>query len=324
MFTRWRDSWVAIVALAVVGMVCAADEPTADPLDRAEALIEGYYGDSRMLEQAAPLVAASLTQAPSARGYALAAQIIVKGGHIVGKEFVPGTQDLYRRLIDRSLALDPSYVNALGLLSESQRLNGDLEGACASARKALAIDSKDAWARVNLARCLLARQDVERALGEINVIILAPPGKTVRQHKGYIAALEMHARQLAVPGNEGVLRDVARMIQPLIDPRDAWTWGELADDCEFMADYDDAIVYGQKALQIMNYGVGRSILATAYYGKAAQLQLDKQDPASMLAQARALHVPSAVVRRNFESPHADPAVAKLAPIVRAMLKTAGD
>jgi tetratricopeptide (TPR) repeat protein len=323
MVRPWQNSWVAGVLLTIVGMASAAGETSPDPLDRAEALIESYYGDRHLLERAAPIVSASLSRAASARGYALAAQIVVKGGHIVGKEFEPGTEGLYRSLIDRSLALDPSYVPALGLLSESQRLEGDLEGACASANKALAIDPKDAWARVNLARCLLARHAFAHALDEIEVIIMAPPGETVRQRKAYITAQEMYARQFAAPGNEDLLRHIAGKIEPMVDPSDAWTWGALADDFELMADYDDAIVYGRKALQIMDYGVGRSILATAYFGKAAQLQLAKQDPAPMLARARALHVEPAVVRRDFESPDADPAVAKLAPSVRAMLQGAG-
>ena len=320
MFKRWWDPWLVGVMLAVVGTAGAEGQVTADPLDRAQALVEDYYGDGRLLDQAAPLVAASLTRAPSARGYALAAQIVVKGGHIVGTEFKPGTQGWYRRLIDRSLALDPSYVPALGLLSESQRLDGDLEGACASARKALSIDPKDGWARVNLARCLLARREYDPAVAEMSKIIMAPPGDTVRQRKAWITAQEMHGRLFAAPGNEEFLRKTARKIEPVIDPRDAWTWGELADDFELMADYDDAIVYGRRALKIMDYGVGRGILATAYYGKAAQLRLAGQDPASMLVQARALHVPADVVLRDFDDPLAQPAVAKLAPVVRAMLK----
>ena len=63
---RYVARGVIACSLAVAGIAHAA-APASDPLDRAEILVDSYFGDSRQLRDAAVIVEKSLAQAPSAR-----------------------------------------------------------------------------------------------------------------------------------------------------------------------------------------------------------------------------------------------------------------
>lgn len=63
------------------------------------------------------------------------------------------------------------------------------------------------------------------------------------------------------------------------NPKHAWTHGNYASFLlHRMDDYDGAIKYGQKALSLMDYGMARQVVGTAYLAKASQLFKNKQNP----------------------------------------------
>lgn len=292
---------------------------TSDPLDRAEALVDGYYGDSSQLREAADLVNKMLVQAPSARVYTLAARIAIKQGHIVSLEFKPGAKDVYRQLIDRALALDPRYVPAISLLSESELLQGNIRGACEAAQRGVQIDPSDPWIHLDLSRCYARLGDRDLEFEQRNIAAHAGPGSTQRQRRAYVAALEDEVRAIAAPSNIVSMRQSAAQAEAAIDPRDAWTLGSLAEDFELVADYDDAAIYARKALRAMDYPAGHSILAVAYYGKAAQLKLAHQSYSAFLEKAKAAGGPPDLIIGSFDWARAPQEVARLAPTVREMM-----
>ena len=319
MFERLVRQLVCCGLLAAGACAWAQATHTRDPLDRAEALVDAYYGDTALLTEAARLVGPSLDSAPSARGFTLAARIVVKGGHIVSKQFQPGTTQLYRRLIDRALALDPHYAPALALLSESERIAGNVDAACKAAKDGVAADPKFAWNHIELAECAIELNDVHSLMNEIGIVIDAGPAGGGNQRGAYIEALLMHARQSARPQFITLVRRIATQVDEARDPKDAWALGDIAQAFQGIPDYDDAIVYAQKALSVMDYGLGHCILAAAYYGKAAQLQWAHADYTTALAKARSANGSPECVRRRFEWSGAPDDIAKLAPLVRSML-----
>jgi tetratricopeptide (TPR) repeat protein len=308
-------------AWGLVSIATATEVP--DPrLDQASQLIEADYGGSSGLRTAERLVHESLSQAQTARGLTLAAQIVGKQGYLVNDQFLPGTERASAQLIDRALALDPRYVPALSLKSESLRIAGDLEGACAVARQALGIDPTYVWARLGLVECLMAKREGPTAAEELAKVVAAGPGGgdgTLRNRKAYVAALTMSASGYARPSNVGYVREIAALVDAQRPPQDAWSLGTVSQALARCADYDDAITYARKALRVMDYGVGHHALAVALYGKAAQLALAHQDNAAIVAEARAQHVPSDSLLRPFEWPTAADEVHRLAPVVRTLL-----
>ncbi len=315
---RGQASLLIIIALTLSHIASAA-APTDDALGRAEELVDGYYGDSAQLRVAADLVSKTLSGEPSARAYTLAARIVMKSGHIELVEFRPGTKDLYRQLIGRALALDPRYVPALSLMSESDLLGGDIRGACEAAQRGVQVDPNDPWIHLDLSRCYARLGDRGLEFEQRNIAARAGPGSTQRQRRAYVAAMEDEVRAIATPANVGSMRESAAQAEAAMDPRDAWTLGSLAEDFELVADYDDAAIYARKALHVMDYPAGHSILAAAMYGKAAQLKLAHQKYAETLKQAQAAGGPPDLIIGEFDWARAPQEVARLAPTVRELM-----
>ena len=313
-----KNSLLVVIAV-LLAHGASALAAAGDPLERAEALVDGYYGDSSQLREAADLVNTMLVEAPSARVYTLAARIAIKQGHIVSLEFEPGAKNLYRQLIDRALALDPRYVPAISLLSESELLEGNIRAACEAAQSGVQIDPGDPWIHLDLSRCYARLGDRDLEFEQRNIAAHAGPGSTQKQRKAYVAALEDEVRAIATPSNIDSMRQSAAQAEAAIDPRDAWTLGSLAEDFELVADYDDAAIYAQKALHVMDYPAGHSILAVAYYGKAAQLKLAHQNYNAILKKAKAAGGPPDLIIGSFDWARAPQEVASLAPTVKAMM-----
>ena len=320
-----RGCLVAALNAGCPAWAVSAEAPSDPQLDRAELLIDSDYGDRRVLDDAAQLVSQSLARAPSARAYTQAAQIVIRGGHVVSERFQPGTQNLYRILIDRALAIDPQYAPALSLLFDAQLLDGLVGSACNVAKKGLAANPDYPWLHLKMARCDVRMFDTSAALKELDRIVKDGPGDgadgaSMDQRLAFVQASLMQASLLAKPENVPLLRDIAARIETARDPRDAWTLGTMAQSFEAAADFDDAIACARKALAVMDYGVGEAILAAALYGKAAQLRLAHQDNAAVLAQARRIDVASDEVMAYFEDPKKPRELTSLAPVVQALLR----
>jgi hypothetical protein len=64
-----------------------------------------------VLDEAANLISSILADSPnSAQAYLQAARITVNGGRIVQNIFEPGTLNLYDKLIDRALGIEPNNI----------------------------------------------------------------------------------------------------------------------------------------------------------------------------------------------------------------------
>ena len=285
---RETAAFAAACLLACAPAVTCAQADLSPRLQQSAEIIGHYFGDQRVLVDAAKLVAAELHDAPnSAPAWTQAAQIIIKGGHLAGPHFAPGTKQQYRALVDHALEIDPRYVPALSLKADIQFLTHDAKGGCESARKGMAIDPKFPWLHLAMAHCLDSEDRISDAIKEIDIVVKAGPGTTLYQRLAYPHAMVALAGHFAMPENADYLRELAARTVPILDPQDAWTLGEFANVFNHMEDYDDGIVYARKALAVMDYGVGRSFLIEALAGKVAHLKAAGLDDREILAQLRA-------------------------------------
>jgi tetratricopeptide (TPR) repeat protein len=280
----------------------AAMPTEKDKLQRAHQLVNDYYGDRGNLDEAADLVKSVLKGNPrSAAAYVEAARITIKGGHIVSDEFRPGTKDLYRRLIDRALELEPNNSSALSLKAESYLLSGNTSDAQATIERGLKANPEDPWLKLNLATYYRRKEDPSKAMD-----IYSEMGKDSRcdsdpdYRRACVRALmELIGLFQSFPENMDVVRPLIKDVERLRHPQDAWTLGGIALAFIYMDHWDDSIDYSRRALKVMNYGVGRLYLAVSLYTKASLLREQGISDVSLLREADSLGVPEEQVLDFF-------------------------
>jgi tetratricopeptide (TPR) repeat protein len=293
---RKRPGLRACLALAMAGgiqMSGIAAEPADKALvQRAHLLVNDYYGDRSDLEEAAALVDRALAVNPrSADAYVEAARITSKGGHIVSYTFAPGTREMARQLIDQALKLDPRQTQALSLLAEDLLLKGQTAQALVVIDKGLAIAPEQPWLNLKLADYWERQHQPRKAIEIYETIGNSPRcAQDPEYRRACEFAMESFAGLLRSPANVAMLRAIAARVDELRHPKDAWALGNLADILADADDWDQALVYARKAHSIMDYGVGRRILAVTLYTQAAiRSGLGKPD-ATLLAEADALGI----------------------------------
>lgn len=299
---------VSVLTLATTQMCFGAkSDVVQEKIAEAHRLVTGYYGDSRVLTRAAALIAAVLQEHPdSSDAYVEAARITVKGGHIVSNRFEPGTQSSYRALIDKALELNPMNVRAISLKSESSMMAGDIEEGLAWAKRGLSIDPDFPWLKLRIADYYRKKNDASRALGVLREIDSGPCEKDDDYRAACVSALTQQVRYFSVPGNTDVLNHFAARIEKLRNPRNAWVLGDLSYAYIQVGDYDKAILLGRKALNIMNYGVGRLNLAMALYIKASKDSASGNDSSPAMKEAKSLGVGAESVIEWFRTAGKEP------------------
>lgn len=291
------SGWTSAQQLEVATQLKGAAAKVA----RAHKLLNGYYGDGRLLEEATTLIESAIEQDPqSSDAYVEAARIVIKGGRVVSDTFRPGTLSGYRSLIDKALELNPKNVRAIALRAEASLVSGELEDGLAWTKRGLAIDPEFVWLKVRMANYYERKGEVSSALYAWQSIAEGPCRRDDDHQRACVMALSSEVRYLAVPGNEPLMRQLASQVEPLRDPADAWVLGDLCASFAGVGQYDDAIKYGRAALSVMNYGVGRTNLAVALYLKATQAKENGFDASPMVKEAQSLGVPRAAILRWFE------------------------
>jgi tetratricopeptide (TPR) repeat protein len=287
---------------------------------RARALADNYYGDRRALESAATLVSEALRQDPkSAAAYIEAARITIKGGNIVSDQFRPGTIDLYELLIDRALAINPHSIAALSLRAEAYLLKGDLANAHKMIERGTQISAEDPWITLAHAEYHRRANNTSDYVQQLEKVVRAGTAPTERgQRRAYVRAQIELMRLFAVPENASLIQETAEKLESVLDPRDAWSLGNISDSFSGVGAFDAAVAYGRRAIRVMDYGVGRRHLAIALLGRAAQLEREGKESDAYVAEALALGANPNSVLRWFDN--AEPEIAELRPAVARFLR----
>jgi len=299
----------------------AEAQESAKLVSEAKLLLDTYYGKAERLQRATDLLERAIAaDRLNANAYVQAARLVAKGGHIVGNEYLTGTEQAYTALLDRALAIEPKNAKALLLYSEIYHFQKNYDRQVHYLDRAKLLDPSDPWLLVDYGDHYEGIGDLHVARSYYETALLRGKGNSPDQQNALMHALLKLARYKPLPGQPFRLRELALRAKQDRHPDDAWTLGNFADEFVFHGMFDDAIVFARQALGTLNYGAGRLTLAVALFGRAAQLTLNGQrrDAEPLLAEARQLGYSSPAILGRLEG--SSPEVESLVPVIRSLLK----
>lgn len=238
---------------------------------QARQILDTWRGQTNKLRASVRLLNAVLETndafAPAYREYARA---VIMAGVINSDKFREGSLEQAERLIELALELEPEYADAYVLLGHVYTEMGHYFDATQALETAERIGTRNPWLQLNWGTLLLAEQKTEDALRRFRRVAEAKPDN----RKVYASALSGITSSYKRMGEYEKARDAYEK-QIAFEPESAWQWGNFASFLLFTyGDVDLAIEKARMALQLMDYGMGRFVLASALYTKWAMIRDD--------------------------------------------------
>ncbi|MEQ1518297.1 MAG: hypothetical protein ABL931_17590, partial [Usitatibacteraceae bacterium] len=257
---------------------------------KAQALISDSYGNSRSTDEGLQMAQAVIAKDPKfAPAYVQVARAIGAQAYLSSGKFDPAGLEVQEKSLQKALALEPDYDYAMALVGYNMMFRGKLAEADAIYKKLVTTKSGYPILKAQIAHLAIERKEYAKA------IETASKGYEENKSDPKVAVSYCTELILAYEDLEGNHADKLEKWQNTrrtLAPEVAWFWGDHARHRLFnMNDYAGAITYGEKALTLMDYGVGRYTLAAAYYAKWADLEAKapgRKDAADSLRRAEAL------------------------------------
>lgn len=238
---------------------------------KAKSLISDANGQTAMNEQAVLLLGEVLRKDQKfAPAYVQFARVTSNLGHQVNNQFDGTALQSQEDYLRKALALEPNYDYAIALMGYTKMFQGNLDEAEKYYMHAEKLGSKYPYLKAQMAQLSTKRGNYRKAIN------LATQGYEENKSDPKTAAGIVNELIFAYERLDGDNIEELEKWQAkrrTLAPEVAWYWGDHARfRLYFIGDYEGAIKYGEKALSLMNYGVGRYILAGAYYKKWADLR----------------------------------------------------
>jgi Tfp pilus assembly protein PilF len=173
-------------------------------------------------------------------------------------EFTPGTLEQAQAYVLYAIHVNPSYADGYVLLGYIQIQRRDLDEAEKSLTKAESLGTNNPWLDLNWALLYKITDNnaaSERRWRRVLQSETADPGAKSEAYEyltSYYIDTDNHDKAVALYEE--------RIKQ---DPANAWLRGNFAGYLSEIGRYDEAISQARSALAIMDYGIGRRVLATA-------------------------------------------------------------
>ena len=244
-----------------------------EKFENARKLIDSYRGDRRVLADADQILSNILASDPKyAPVYREYGRLIQLAGHINYDNYQEGTLKQSEQAVLRSIDIEPRYADSYVLLGHIYTEMKRYQDATQALVKAEEIGTNIPWLDLNWADLLIIQGQYAEALSRYNRVVA---DKTSNK-KAHAVALGGITRCHRINGDyEAAKTSFQKEIE--YEPNSAWKWVNYSEfllfDC---GDIDSAIESGEKALQIMDFGAGRFILASALYSKWARLEVTNQ------------------------------------------------
>lgn len=268
--TRTAIGHLGFLLLLTMSMAIGAPrtvvQPTPDVLS-ARTILDGYSGDSSSLPVAFEHLTRALQSNPRDH---LALKEMSRyhliSGFIVGKKFEPGSLERAEETIRQAIDINPEFAEGYIFLGHIQFQQSKYADAQTSLLHAESIGTSDPSLDLNLARVLDALGKYEDVAARAQRVL--DNAAATRNQKSAASSLLVDADTRA--GETGAAQSRYEE-QVRANPTNAWVRGEYAQYLsETLGRHDEAIVEARKALEVLDYGVGRRILAMALYHKWAE------------------------------------------------------
>ena len=222
--------------------------------------------------------------APAYREYA---RLFMKAGHISYGNFENGALGSAEAAILESIKIEPEYADSFVLLGYLYTKNKSYDKAENSLKKAEIIGTKLPWFHLNYADLLVKTNRSDQALPHYMAVV----NSDTDNRNAYSSAILGTALYYRVNNN---LPEAEKWFLKSAEyDQSAWNWGEYSKFMTFwVGDFDKGIEAGEKALSIMSYGIGRSTLACAYYGKWYELRQSNPKQAQAFLDKATVLVPN--------------------------------
>lgn len=244
--------------------------------DEAREILNSWGGQREKLLKSDSLLREILEKdteyAPAHREYG---RLYIMAGFVNYDNFKEGSLNPSEASILKSLEIEPDYADSYVLLGHLYTKMKRYKEAAIALRKAEEIGTEIPWLQLNWADLFKKQNKYSKAMQHYKNVVK----NGTNNRKAYASALSgvttMHRYMNEYDNaNEGYKEQLK------YSSDDAWTWGNYSSFLLFTyKDVDGAIEKGSKAIQIMNYGMGRFTLGCALYTKWAML---KDNPATAL------------------------------------------
>jgi len=231
--------------------------------------LSSWAGDSEILENSSVVLQEILNSNPEfAPAYVQAARLYSKLGNLPGGKVSDEALQAMEKLLQAALQIEPSYGYAYTLMGYTYLQINNLDEAERFLELAEGTGTGYPLLKHEKAKVLLARGNLLEAME------IAKAGYQEYQDQPDIALAYVETIISCARKSEGGadLADTWYKKAIELKPEMAWPLGNYASFLFYVRhDYDLAAEYAEKALEIMDYGMGRFILAAAYYGKWIEL-----------------------------------------------------
>jgi tetratricopeptide (TPR) repeat protein len=237
-------------------------------ISRAREILDSWRGQREKLIEADLLLKSVIEKdanfAPAHREYG---RLYIMAGYINDGNFKEEHISPAEASILKSIEIEPNYADSYVLLGHFYTNINKYNDARIALTKAEKIGTNIPWLHLNWADLNIKQKQYAEAIKRYQYILETGTSNK----KAYASALNgstkvyWHLKQYT-KANEAYKKSITH------EPNNAWNWGNYSSFLLFgYNDVDGAIVNGQKAINIMDYGMGRFILACALYTKWALL-----------------------------------------------------
>jgi Tfp pilus assembly protein PilF len=242
--------------------------PLADQMAQTVELLDAYRGDSATLSAARTTLEEIIKSDPQyVPAYREMARYFIMSGHISYLNFQPGSLEAAEKCLKIALDIDPRYAEAYvpeGHLYRLMKRSGDAKAALTAADQ---LGASDPWLQNNWADILIDEGRFDEAAQRYRRVI----DSGTSNKKAMISAFEGLTSYYTRTGRPDEVDSLYKK-QIAYEPDRAWTYGNYA---QFLLcdrdDFDAAISRSRQALKLMDYGIGRTTLASSLYRKWADL-----------------------------------------------------
>jgi tetratricopeptide (TPR) repeat protein len=234
---------------------------------RIEEAITSWGGNTPVLREAhAELQRIVKTNPNDAWAHTQLARAEYRLGYTSGEDYDPEALRRAEALAARALTLDPRYLEAYLTAANIARYQGDVARARRLLAEARAVDPRSPFVSLALADTDRAEGKLDAALSQYRAVIAAHGDDTDALHDAYWSMAQIHGER-----REWALQEAAYLNVLRLEPDSAWAKINYAGALLSSGKYDQAIEHATAALKQMDFGVGRLVLAQAYFRKGWQL-----------------------------------------------------